>query len=666
MHCSRYFPHPKEKILLSGIALAITAWLSIFQKVVWTHSLLFFAALLLVFYLPGNLLVTLTKKKRTSFLFDFIESIGLGLALVPVIYVVIRKCTCEFLIGYFLAAIAMVWLVVKIKRQEPAYEQVVAVKHLSAGISLIVLLILILLQFSHFTDVVRTGEELKIHDTPTTETVFHLGIVNALKYNFPPPQIYASGSQDFSSYHLYMHLQIELLNRLFPLDTIDLVFHYFPAIYFLLISLLPFVFFTERYQSPSIGLLTGILVFGADLSFIPGLLKMGFVKYSTFPWVFFFPNTIWSIFTLNGYLPSIFVLFLALIYLHRYCEERRPTDLIVYSVLILASTGFKTTLGIHLATVSFVLGVLFLFQPGERSSRFALLSAMLATLTLIALEIIVFRGGTGGATVAFNPFNLFYESISKLDLQHFHPYLFPLIYFVYLLATFGVRIGIFYYFKNCLKRRANVFIIFLVLFCLSGFVVSEFVTLGYEGDMINNSQWFASQSLICAWILFGILFMETTARLSVPLRIVAMVTVLALTFPSTIEFLTKRYDNKYFSFDSNALGVINYLDGIEKNAIILNPPEWTGPSLAANLAGRTTFLSEYLSFLKKDDHVSERFATASMFFKESTSTVIKKSLVDKFGIDYIYAGSNYAPMLMRLPFLNLVYKNSEYLILKVK
>lgn len=666
MDLSSLFSQTREKIFLVGVAVTIAAWLHFLNGLAWMSSLVFFAALLVVYYIPGNLLLILTKQNRASLLFDFVESTALGLALVPVVYIVIRRCGCEFLISYLLAAIALMWIVVKVRRREATEKAENSFKQLVVGFSGLVILVLILLQYSHYSDVVRTTDALKIRNSPLTETVYHQGIVNSLKYNFPPPQIYASGSEDYSSYHLYMHLEIELLARLFPLQTIDLVFYYFPTVYFLLISLLPFAFFTERYNSPAVGALVGTLAYGADFSFVPGLLKLGFVKYSTYPWVFYFPNTIWSTFTLNGYLPSIFVLFLSLIYLHRYFKDHRLADLMIYSLLVFASAGFKTTMGLHLSAVGFAFGTLLLFQMEKRRSCYLFLAAMLGTVTLIVFDVFVFRGGTGGAQVAFKPLSLFYEALPKLGLGHPNSYFLPVMYVVFIVATFGVRIGGFYYLKNFIRPQVDYFPAFLALFCLSGFIVSECFVIGYEGDMINNASWFASQSLICAWFLFGILFKNVIGHISAPARIVALVLTIVLVFPSTAEFLTKRYENKYISYDKNALGVVDYLQGVDKNSVILNLPELEGPSLAANLAGRTTYLSQYMSFLKKKDRVADRISTASLFFRDTTDGAVKKYLLNKLGIDYIYAPISYAQMLMPLPFLRLVYSNGEYLILKVK
>lgn len=67
----------------------------------------------------------------------------------------------------------------------------------------------------------------KIRNFYLTETIFHLGIINTLKDIFPPLYPYASNI-DFSHYHLNMHLEIEMFNRLFSIDTLRLVFFIFP------------------------------------------------------------------------------------------------------------------------------------------------------------------------------------------------------------------------------------------------------------------------------------------------------------------------------------------------------------------------------------------------------------------------------------------------------
>ena len=133
--------------------------------------------------------------------------------------------------------------------------------------------VFLLLHFSHFTDIIFTEAGFRIRTTYLTETVYHVGIINNLKDIFPPSYPYASGI-DFSHYHLNMHLQIEMFNRLFHIDTLKLTFFYFPLLYFFLLVFVPYMYVRNYLGYRFLGIMTGLLIFGADLSFIPGLLGM--------------------------------------------------------------------------------------------------------------------------------------------------------------------------------------------------------------------------------------------------------------------------------------------------------------------------------------------------------------------------------------------------------
>lgn len=227
----------------------------------------------------------------------------------------------------------------------------------------LVVVILLLLHFSYFTDIIFYNGSFKIRNTLLTETSFHLGIINTMKDMYPPLFPYASG-HDFSHYHLNMHLEIEMFSRFFSIDTLKLTYFYFPLLYFVLLIFIPYSFIKRNFNSQFLGIFTCMLFFGSDLSFIPELFGISSGK----PWIF--STTIWSLMTLNGYLPSLFIMFLFIFYMKEYNENGRVSYLIILSLLGYSAYGFKSSMGPHLIATALLTGIVSIFLFKDKKNGY--------------------------------------------------------------------------------------------------------------------------------------------------------------------------------------------------------------------------------------------------------------------------------------------------------
>jgi hypothetical protein len=151
-----------------------------------------------------------------------------------------------------------------------------------------------------------------------------------------------------------MHLEIEMFHRLFSVDTMKLTFFYFPSLYFTLLVFLPYFFVLEIGGTRFIGVLTGILLFGSDLSFIMGL--FGNVP-GDYPWINIYNPAIWSILTLNGILPALIVMFLFILFLLQFDVSGKRAFLIILCMLGYSAYGFKSSMGFHLMAALFLAGL---------------------------------------------------------------------------------------------------------------------------------------------------------------------------------------------------------------------------------------------------------------------------------------------------------------------
>lgn len=154
-------------------------------------------------------------------------SVALGTALMPIVYVLTRRLSHPGLLPVSGIGMFILWAIIVIR----GFRKKIYVQTTYTDIFSVIFLLatgLVLLHLTYFTDVMLLDNGIKFRNIYLTETDFHLGLVNVLKNLQPPIYPYASGV-GFSFYHLNMHLQIEMFNRFFSLDTVRLTFYYFPC-----------------------------------------------------------------------------------------------------------------------------------------------------------------------------------------------------------------------------------------------------------------------------------------------------------------------------------------------------------------------------------------------------------------------------------------------------
>lgn len=620
----------------------------------------FFVATFAVFFVPGDLILRTLKRQAAQPLFGQIEALAVGYVLIPTVYLFVRRVgtpPTPALIAVF-SALFLLWLrsLCRGSDRRPSPVQLRPADYLP--LSGLLIFSLMLLHVSHFTDAVLGGAGLKYRLSEFTETVYHQGLVNALAGPFPPLRIFASGTGDFSSYHLNMHLGMELVGRLTALSDVVLVYYCFPLLFFFLLVALPFQFLCESRAPVSFGLLAATLMFGSDLSFVPGLLGLGFAGYSSYPWVGFFPGTIWSIFTVNGYLPALLVFFLAAGSLARYLRDRQNADLLLFFVLAVCSVGFKSTMAVHLLAASAVFGAItWRLHEDFRAEGRAIAIGSAVSMVVLAVEIVAFRGGTGASSLSFSAFNLFYESLARLGLKRDGVAWFLGLYPCYLLAVFGCRAAVVLGLRKLLADPRQLPGLYLFVFLTVGYLIAEFFAIRQPDDLINNSVWFFSQGLIAGWLLLCLLVSD----LDVPGkgRAVAVLVIVALALPSTVDFLRKRQEDSYLLVDSEDLAVVDFLKQTPPHAVVLFPPDYNvEPSLSAHFAGRPSFLATYKSFVDGKT-LKDRYVTAKRFFSGQCDGEVRKRILRDYGIDYVYV-KKADNTLRGNEFLELVYSNGKY------
>jgi hypothetical protein len=406
-----------------------------------------------------------------------------------------------------------------------------------------------------------------------------------------------------------------------------------------------------------------VLIFGSDLSFIPGVLNM--VSGSN-PWTITFYTTIWSLFTLNGYLPAVIVLFLCIRYLKQFYERGDVSLLVVFGFLVFSSYGFKSSMGLHIIAAAILTGVASMMLTGDKRKGGLVCAVSLAVTAGIMLNIALLRNGMGNNFAEWAPLTNFHASLRRIGIRDISWNYLPLFLLGYMTALLGPRMVWISLANTILKKDFfNPVLFFILIFTFGGIIVSDMIYLGTFSHSINNSVWFAVQSLICAWLLIPY-FLERLG--SVKKRAALAVIAMVLAVPATAQFLMMRFDHAYIHIDADAMEVISYLKNTSPGSVVLHEFNKDAPSLSATFAGRSVVASFFRSFISS--HLSEkefrqRLIDILLFF--SSDDPAKRSVIlDRYRVDYVYASRSLDALLESEERLSPVLKNKRYVLYAVK
>ena len=657
----------KVVLILPIIFICIAFLLNLLYSLPIKDSLLWYVGVFLCFYIPGSLLLRYLDFNKDEYFIKIFHSIALGAALMPLVYMVLRKISHPEIIFILGIAMFLVWGIFTVKDLKENRSTIYTSYPDMLSVLVLTSMVLVLLHLSYFTDVVFLEKGFKIRNTSLSETEFHLGIINNLKDSFPPFFPYTSGAS-FSHYHINMHLEIEMFNRLFSTDTLKLTYFYFPLLYFCLLVYVPYIFVCKYWNMRFLGVLTGVLIFCSDLSFVPGLLG-NFPP--DMPWTVIFAPVLWPLFTLNGFLPALFVMFLCLFYLKKFYDEENLLYLLVFGILGFSSYGFKSSMGLHIMGAAFLAGIVSTIFIKDRTKCKLICVVSALTVLAMVIDLTLLRGGIGNNIFKIEAFNRFYETLKHLWISNLSWPLYLIIFPAYILATFGIRALGFYLFKAIFEKKyIDPTIIFLMIFVISGFLLSEFVFLGSPFSAllnINNAMWFSFQSLTACWFLL-LYFLLMIDLYKNRYRSLIFILVFLLSMPSTVQFLSVRSKHGYDTVSYNATEVVKYFETVPRGSVILHPLNPKEPSLSSNFAGKLDVLNFYKSCFDigglRETELVNRMNDVKLFFNPNAK-IDRASILKKYNVDYVYAPMSYTPYLDKEPMLLQVLKNSEYVLYRV-
>jgi len=325
-------------------------------------------------------------------------------------------------------------------------------------------------------------------------------------------------------------------------------------------------------------------------------------------------------------------------------------------------------MGFHLMGALSIAGIALVYLVKNKKKGFMLCSVAIITMAVMFLDFFLFRGGTAGIGQEFSiaPFHSFHRSLASLGTDKLPWLYFPIVFIGYTLATFGARAFGFLLLKNAFKKNNfNLVVVFLAVFAISGFLLSEVISIGAPDSILNNAIWFSTQSLFGAWLLVAYFLMEKKQDQKRFLALVSIIVLLSL--PSTIQFLSLRYNSNYYHVNTNAMEVIKLLKNVPPESTVLHSIN-KEPSLASDFAGRASVINTYkpfaLSAIGEKDCL-DRISDVKSFF--SMDNLVGRSFIlEKYHVDYVYAPRAFCPILDKEPMLYNVLRNDDYVVYKTK
>lgn len=663
-------------IAVTLILLVVTSTSMQFINLVsLADSIKFYIAIFILVFAPGYSILKLLKyhDNLTSYT---VLSLLTGMAVTPFVYSISRSIDQTWLFTAFSLTCVIFFI---ISNKNTFKSLLVSMNNIQAEktwwlVFLALFFILFLLNISHFGDLIIMQEKgylLRNHES--TESIFHLGIINAVKTNIHPLYPYLSGYN--LSYHLDMHLFAELLGRYSNISSLLITYYFLPFFYTFLIVSVAAIFFYKHKNNIAYSILFGFTIYAADISFLGNL----FSSAHTSPYIeagVALKAPMWSLFTLNGIMPAIPLLFGAIIMLDYFFKSGKLKYTLLACLYIIASFRVKSSVGPHIIGALMATLVILYYTHNNVQYR-KIWYALIVTSLILILEHttrvtptepirVIELAPLNGLFLALSRFNIIIPEYQKLGPQILLMGMIFLAFVIYVISCFGVKIYFIKYLVSSFReKKLDPTIMFLLVFIISGFILSEFIFIGSKETRVNNGDWFSTQSLYASgfFVIYGL-----TSITSTPKRILLTTITAVLLFSGTAYFLKVRNTNQFVMITQEQLALSNYMENnLDSNSVVLEPLAYK-PSTASHLTGLNNVIALYMAFLgntASSNVIDERgLATRNFYFEDDDDTKI--GVIQKYDIDYVVFDKSPEKTINSKDIGNKVFENEKYLLLKTK
>ncbi len=659
---------------------------------------LFSVAVIMLAYVPGQLLLMALKRALTP-LEDVTLACVLGLVVSGLVYWLMTFAHQGrfYLVWPLAVAGVCVWLLSSKRKSvlsnssslEPLSEGNATPSRdrstlVLAGVLIlgIVALALFPLYYTNFTW--HRDGTMRVY--PVSDVLFHIAIANELTHTVPPQAPVFAGHP--LSYHYGMDLAVAMFARATGLNTRDLTVRFVPTLFVGLSMLSVFCFSRNWLRSGYFGALVVFLVFfGADFSFIPGLLLGEKGDWSL---RYFSAPAVVTLFYTNPLLPGLAVLFGGLFCLDHYMHERSRAWLLLTALLFVALVEVKMLMAAQLICSLGVAAVVYLiFFSNAELFKIAGCTAIAA---IPLLSWVLLKNESGGRIIAkFEPW--LYVSHAMQTLGFSDRFSGPLAFAVvavpiYLLGCLGLRVvGVPSIVAAIIRPKPGGAVRFMLgIFVVSGVLIALAYTFTPEGWTFRYnpvSSTFLVQSEYVAWLFVVEVFQtfyQWAIRRGIYPALAAggiMATTAALSLPATVQHFVVWRDADHFfgagkpwgrqllTYDAQTLAAMDFL---QKDAhpgdVVLSDDNLIAPILAMTKC--RVPVGYFSSGLVARSDYTRRETAEKKFWNDWRLGKIQDGLLQEAKVRYVVISKQTEGVPATMPDnLSKVFENSEFAVFKV-
>jgi hypothetical protein len=665
---------------------------------IFVGACIFVAAVLLLAYVPGKLLLLLVKLTLRP-LEDVTLSCFLGLVLSGIVYWLVAFADqARFYFVWLLATAAVfVWCQRKIILSWPHCVRLAAGYEAAAekpsdrsslvlaGVVAFGITVLAYLPFYYTNLTLRSDGTMRVYPVP--DVLLHIALANELTHTVPPQAPHVSGH--LLSYHYGMDVAVAMFAKATALNTVDLSVRFAPTLFLALVMLSIFCFSRIWLASGYFAVLVVFLVFfGEDLSFIPGLLFGENVDWSLR--YFSVPPAVIGLFFTNPILPGLGLLFAGLFCLQRYLQERSGAWLCLTALLFVALIEVKIFTAAQIMCSLGVAAVLYLVAY-RNSDLFKVAACTAALAAPLIWPVLLRNKSEANFVMKFEPCLYVSQAMQALGLEDrlsgwvaFATVALP----IYLVGTLGLRVvGVPAILKGIFRPTPKSALRFILgLFVVAGLLTALMFSITPTGWTFRYnpvSGTLLVQSKYVAW-LFAVEVLQTLYRWAVGrgvYRSVVAAAIIAiaigLSVPATLQhFIFWRNPDHYFgygkpfgkqlqSYDAETLAVTDFLmKDAEPGDVVLCGDDLLAPVLALTKC-RVPFGYFAYAAVPRSDY-TRRESAVKQFWKDWRLGQVRQELLREAGVRYIIVRKTSEDVPQMIPvFISNGFENSEFVVFKV-
>ena len=651
-----YFP---QLLLLLAVALGVfTAAFGIWTATsVWSFPR-FVIAVVFCLYVPGKLVLDIAGVEPRP-LEGLTLSLVLGMPISSILYWILAYLGLEhvFILLPFAAALACFYRGRRRWRGIWSYRVSIDPSHiLLLGVIILALVPLGILPMYYQNADLLSGSSMTYARSPF-DVGLHLSLAHELTHSVPPEVPFFSG--ETLSYHYFMDLVAAMLSSTAWLSVLDLTVRFLPT-FFLVTAVLAIFCFSRSWLDSRYGavLVTFLVVFGEDLSFVPGLLLGSREVWSA---QFFGVPTTYSLYFMNPMLPALGMLFAGFFCLAQYWKHGGRAWPILTAFLFAALMEYKVFATAHVLASLAMAGVirLFLFRETRLLKVLALTMLLGAPLFLHTLV-----GSQAGAKMwmRIDPWPYVPEALEQIGLLDTSvgseigaiyqsgtlsaggvAGLFLVALPGYLLGSLGMRvIGIPVALRDLVCFRGSTGIrLFAALFVILGPLLTLTCTAtpwGYPQEFeYNNAVWFYVQSKYVMWIFVVelILILCRGRRRSWQALVVAVI--VGVSIPSTVQYFQNQMHRGLEVLNENELELMGFLGQSCPDGEVVLSRRKLAELIVALTTCRVPVLSPgtYTHLWVSRDALERREEDMASFWDAWREGELRSDILERYAVDYV-------------------------------